>query len=106
MSSAAVRVQPPDADRASAWVSLPAAADRYVQRGSTPAARRTRRAGVAGFLRRFGDLEGWRATPVAQRRQVRTEVMSFVGHAVVACAVAVDVDFAVASGCRWGKYLR
>lgn len=25
---------------------------------------------------------------------------------MIACAFPVDVEFAVASGCRWGKYLR
>ena len=86
--------------------SLAAVAGAYVEAGATEVARRMRQAGVASFERRFGDLQGWRAASVAQRRQVRTEVASFVGHAVIACAFAVDVEFVVASGCRWGKYLR
>ena len=87
-------------------LSLAAVARTYVQAGATPCARRIRRAGVEAFRRRFGDLQGWRAASVAERRQVRTEVASFAGRAVIACGVAVDVDFVVASGCRWGKYLR
>ncbi|HET7475853.1 MAG TPA: site-specific integrase [Dermatophilaceae bacterium] len=43
---------------------------------------------------------------MTERRKVRTEVASFAGHAVIACGVAVDVEFVVASRCRWGKYLR
>ena len=101
------------ADRRAAHSAHPAApqplataADRYIALGSSPGARRIRLSGVAGFRRRFGDLEGWRASPVAERRQVRTEIASFVGYVVIACAFPVDVEFAVASGCRWGKYLR
>jgi integrase len=86
--------------------SLTDAAGGYLRAASTPAALRGRRAGVASFERMFGDLERWRSAPVAQRRQVRTEVASFAGHAVIACAFPVDVEFVVASGCRWGKYLR
>lgn len=108
MSTAAVLAQPLGSDQSPAPVALSSAAvaNRYVHLATTPAARRARQAGVTGFLRRFGDLGGWRDAPVAERRQVRTEVMSFVGHAVVACGLAVDVEFVVASSCRWGKYLR
>jgi len=87
-------------------LSLATVANRYVSLGATPTARRIRGAGVSGFQRRYGDLAGWRTASVAERRQVRTEVASFVGHTVIACAFPVDVEFAVASGCRWGKYLR
>ena len=66
--------------------SLAAVAGTYVEAGATEVARRMRQAGVASFERGFGDLQGWRAASVAQRRQVRTEVASFVGHAVIACA--------------------
>jgi hypothetical protein len=38
--------------------SLDAVARAYVAAGGSPAARRCRRAGVAGFTRRFGDLDG------------------------------------------------
>lgn len=86
--------------------SLTQAADAYLDSALTPASLRNRRAGVVGFAGRFGDLHGWAVTPVAERRHVRTEVASFAGHAVIACGLAVDVEFVVASGCRWGKYLR
>ncbi len=36
---------------------------------------------------------------------MRTEVASFVGHVVIICGMAVDVEFVVASGCRWGRYI-
>ncbi|MEI2648007.1 MAG: site-specific integrase [Dermatophilaceae bacterium] len=87
-------------------LTLATVANGYVTLGVTPPARRIRQAGVSGFQRRFGDLDRWRATPVEQRRRVRTEVASLVGHAVIARAFPVDVEFTVASGCRWGKYLR
>lgn len=106
MSAAAVPAGPQASGQPTGTVPLAVVANRYVSLGTTPAARRIRQAGVSGFLRRFGDLDRWRAAPVAERRHVRTEVASFAGHAVVACGLAVDVDFAVASGCRWGKYLR
>ena len=82
------------------------AAAAYVDVAPTPTSRRTREAGMAGFQRRFGDLDGWRAAALEDRRMVRTEVASFVGHVVIACHMAVDVEFVVASGCRWGKYIR
>ncbi|MGC0273370.1 tyrosine-type recombinase/integrase [Pseudactinotalea sp. Z1739] len=65
-----------------------------------------RRLGVAGFIGAFGDLTGWAATSTTARREVRTEVMSFAAYAIVRCQVPVDVDFVVASGCRWGIYIR
>jgi len=86
--------------------SLEAVAQAYVAAGCTPAARRSRRAGVAGFTRRFGDLDGWGAAPAAARRGVRTEAMSFTAHAIVRCHLPVDPVFVVTSGCRWGKYVR
>jgi integrase len=86
--------------------SLAEVAHGYVDAGPTPAARRCRQGGVHGFTRRFGDLAGWSAATVATRRQVRTEVMSFAAHAIVACGLAVDPSFVVTSGCRWGKYIR
>jgi integrase len=108
VSTAAVVAQRRASDQAPAAVplSLAAVANRYVQAGTTPGARRIRQAGVTGFMRRFGDLDGWRAASVTERRQVRTEVASFAGHAIVACGLAVAVEFVVASGCRWGKYVR
>jgi integrase len=92
--------------RPTAPPSLSVVARGYVEGGFTAAARRCRGQGVTRFLALFGDLDGWSAAPVATRRQVRTEVASFVGHAVIACGLGVDVEFVVASGCRWGKYLR
>lgn len=103
---AAVRRTAPDHAAVEVPSSLAAVANRYVHLGTTPGARRIRQAGVVGFTRLFGDLEGWAAASIAQRRQVRTEVASFAGHAVIACRFAVDVEFVVASGCRWGRYLR
>ncbi|MDO5500890.1 MAG: site-specific integrase [Propionibacteriaceae bacterium] len=85
--------------------TLPAFASRYVAAGVSEATRKVRRAGVVGFETRFADLAGWLAASIEARRAVRTEVASFVGHAVVACGVAVDVGFVVASGCRWGGYI-
>src|SRR5699024_5710248 len=58
------------------------------------------------FIDVFGDLTGWVEAPVAARRAVRTEVMSFAAHAIVRCQLPVDLDFVVASGCRWGRYIR
>ncbi len=86
--------------------SLREVAAAYITSGLTPATRKTRRLGVAGFDRAFGDLDGWLAAPVDQRRSVRTEVASFVGYALIGLGVAVDVEFVVASGCHWGQYLR
>lgn len=86
--------------------SLDAVAQAYVAAGCTPAARKFRRAGVAGFIHRFGDLDGWGAAPVRARRGVRTEVMSFAAHAIVRGHLPVDPIFVVTSGCRWGKYVR
>ncbi len=59
-----------------------------------------------GFIGRFGDLDGWVTAPVTVRRSVRTEVMSFVVHAIVRCHLPVDPTFVVTSGCRWGKHVR
>ncbi len=86
--------------------SLSAVAEAYVREGATEAARRGRSAGVAGFTRRFGDLQGWTREPVRARRAVRTEVSSFVAHAVLRCGLVVDPLFVVSSGCRWGLYVR
>lgn len=86
--------------------SFDEAAGAYLAGAATPAARKGRRVGMVGFTRRFGDLDGWHAAPVSTRRSVRTEVASFVGYMVIACHVAVDVEFVIASGCRWGKYVR
>ena len=86
--------------------SLRAVAEAYVREGATETARRGRSAGVAGFNRRFGDLEGWTREPVRARRAVRTEVNSFVAHAVLRCGLVVDPLFVVSSGCRWGRYVR
>jgi integrase len=85
--------------------TMPAFAEAYIAAGESMASRKTRRAGVVGFTTGFGDLHGWLGASVADRRAVRTEVASFVGHAVVACRVSVDVEFVVASGCRWGRYI-
>ena len=86
--------------------TLDSVAQAYLAAGTTSAACKSRRAGVAGFAARFGDLTGWATAPVAERRGVRTEVMSFVAHAIVACHLPVDPLFVVTSGCRWGKYVR
>lgn len=77
----------------------------YLAAGSSEASCKSRRGGAAGFRARFGDLAGWLAASVQQRRDVRDEVTAFVGHALVACAIPVDVEFVVASGCRWGRYI-
>ena len=95
-----------DAGLAPVAMTLEAAARNYVGAGETPVARRCRRAGVTGFTRRFGDLDGWASASIEERRSVRSEVMSFAAHAIVACDVPVDVLFVVTSGCRWGKYVR
>ena len=87
-------------------VSFEVAARAYLDAAATPAARKGRRAGMVGFTRQFGDLDGWRATSIDARRSVRTEVASFVGHVILACQVPVDVEFVIASGCRWGTYVR
>jgi integrase len=87
-------------------LSLDAVARAYVAAGGAAAVRRSRLAGVAGFIRRFGDLNGWAAAPVPARSGVRTEVMSFAAHAIVRCQLPVDPAFVVTSGCRWGKYVR
>lgn len=108
MSTAATALHAPSFDQTTGAspLSLAAVARAYVEVGTIPAARRIRHRAVVTFQRRFADLDGWRAATIVDRRQVRTEVASFVGHAVIACAVAVDVEFVVASGCRWGKYIR
>ena len=98
------RVEQPMSEPGS--TSLADRAGAYLREARTPVTLRTRRAGVAGFQRQFGDLDSWRAAPVTERRQVRTEVASFAGHAVIACGFPADVEFVIASGCRWGKYLR
>jgi len=81
-------------------------ADAYIAAGATPAARQTRRQGVAGFDRRFTTLAAWNAADVMTRRAVRSEVMSFAAHAAVATGLCVDPAFVTGSGCRWGVYLR
>lgn len=80
-------------------------AQAYAEAGTTAATLKGRRSGIATFMNLFGDLAGWAAAPVAVRRGVRTEVMSFAAHAIVACHMPVDPDFVVSSGCRWGKYV-
>lgn len=78
----------------------------YIAEGATEAARKCRRLGVAGFRKAFGDLAGWDRAPVAARRGARTEVASFAAHAAVAAGLPLDPQFVVASGCRWGSYVR
>jgi integrase len=77
----------------------------YIAAGPSRAARTGRRLGVAGFRARFRDLAGWAEASVADRRGVRTEVASFAGYALLITRTAVDAEFVVASGCRWGHYL-
>lgn len=85
---------------------LSAVADAYIAAGATPAARKCRRLGVAGFERRFGDLDAWNAADPALKRAVRSEVMSFAAHAAATTGLAVDPAFVTGSGCHWGIYLR
>ena len=85
--------------------TLQSAADAYIAAGATERGRECRRRGVVGFLRRYGDLADWAMLPVEERRATRSDAMAFVGHALVACHVPVDVAFVVTSGCRWGKHL-
>ncbi len=85
--------------------TLESFAQRYITAGSSQASRKVRRAGRVGFEKQFTDLDRWLAASVAERRAVRDEVASFVGHALVACKVAADIDFAIASGCHWGIYV-
>jgi integrase len=85
--------------------SLESAADAYIAAGTTERGRSCRRRGVVGFLRRYGDLAGWMALSVEERRRTRSDQVAFVGHALVHCHVPVDVLFAVTSECRWGKYI-
>lgn len=85
--------------------TLDSAARLYVEAGASENGRQCRRRGVAGFRNRYTDLDSWLALPVPERRRTRSDVMAFVGHALVHCRVAVDAVFVVASGCRWGKYV-
>jgi integrase len=85
--------------------TLQSAADAYIAAGATEPGRLCRRRGVIGFLRRYGDLAGWAALPVEERRSTRGDAMAFVGHALVHCQVPVAIDFVLTSGCRWGKYI-
>lgn len=85
--------------------TLESAADAYISSGTTEQGRACRRRGVVGFLNRYEDLARWAALSVDERRKTRSDVMAFAGHALVHCHVAVDVEFVVASGCRWGKYV-
>lgn len=85
--------------------TLQSAEDAYVSAATTERGRVCRRRGVAGFLRRYGDLASWTAESVEERRSTRSDAMAFAGHALVHCHVPVDVTFVVTSGCRWGKYI-
>jgi integrase len=85
--------------------TLESAANAYISAGTTEQGRACRRRGVVGFLNRYEDLASWSALGVDERRQTRSDVMAFAGHALVHCHVPVDVEFVVASGCRWGKYV-
>ena len=79
--------------------------DAYIAGGAAAAARKGRRLAAARFARMFGDLEGWRSASIQQRRQVRTEVMSFAAHAVIATQTPVDAAFVAQSRCHWGIYV-
>lgn len=79
-------------------------AEEYVRAGDGDAAPRCRRQGVTRFMRSFGTLAAWNAASVADRMRLRTEVVSFAAFAAVRTRLPVDPSYAVASGCRWGKY--
>jgi len=79
-------------------------AEQYVRAGDGDAAARCRRQGVTRFMRSFGTLAAWNAASVADRMGLRTEVVSFAAFAAVRTRLPVDPSYAVASGCRWGKY--
>lgn len=85
--------------------TLHSAADAYIRAGATERGRACRRRGVAGFIRRYVDLDTWAAASVEERRSARSDAMAFAGHALVHCHVPVDVSFVITSGCRWGKYI-
>lgn len=107
MSNATAIAVPPDQPpEPPGPASFDGAALAYLNGARTPAALKARRAGMVGFMRQFSDVDGWRAASIDARRGVRTEVASFVGYLIVACQVPVDVEFVIASGCRWGTYVR
>ncbi|MFT4081583.1 MAG: tyrosine-type recombinase/integrase [Nocardioides sp.] len=85
--------------------TLDSAAGSYIDAAAGESGRRCRRRGVVGFINRYRDLDSWLALPVEERRGTRSDVMAFVGHALVHCGVLVDPDFVITSGCRWGKYV-
>lgn len=85
--------------------TLDTAARAYIDAASGESGRRCRRRGVVGFINRYGDLDAWLALSVQERRDTRSDVMAFAGHALVHCGVPVDPVFVVTSGCRWGKYV-
>ena len=85
--------------------TLDSAARAYIDAAAGEGGRRCRRRGAVGFINRYGDLDSWLALPVQARRGARSDVMAFVGHALVHCGVPVDPVFVVTSGCRWGRYV-
>ena len=85
--------------------TLDSAARAYIDAAAGEGGRRCRRRGAVGFINRYGDLDSWLALPVQERRDTRSDVMAFAGHALVHCHVPVDPVFVITSGCRWGKYV-
>ena len=65
--------------------ALDSAARAYIDAAAGQAGRRCRRRGVVGFVNRYGNLDVWLALPVQERRETRSDVMAFVGHALVHC---------------------
>ena len=70
--------------------TLDSAAAAYVDAAAAESGRRCRRRGVVGFINRHGDLDSWLALPAKERHDTRSDVMAFVGHALVLCGVPVD----------------
>lgn len=85
--------------------TLDSAARAYITAAAGESGRRCRSRGVVGFTNRYRDLASWLALPVQERRDTRSDVMAFAGHALVHCHVPVDPVFVITSGCRWGKYI-
>ena len=77
----------------------------YIAAASSSASAKGRRLAAQRFGRLFGDLDGWNHASVEQRRQVRTEVMSFAAHAAIASSLPVTPDFVSQSCCHWGIYI-
>jgi integrase len=77
----------------------------YQHAGTGGAAFKERRLATVHFQRLFTDVTRWRATPLADRLDVREPVRAFACWAAVMTATAVDADYVVASRSKWGKHV-